>query len=121
MEFDQQCGRELKMMLSGEKLLAAFFQDDLISEFDALDGQNFDPWVESGKIIRREIETELNGIWVKYILFAPASEAWRIEAYLVLLEFRTSRSWTPELEWVEARIYGLPPEQCDRLVKHRYK
>jgi len=39
MEFDQQCGRELKMMLSGEKLLAAFFQDDLIQSSMPLTGR----------------------------------------------------------------------------------
>lgn len=73
-------GRELPLMLAGEKPLAAF-SEALIAR-DILPEDLFAPHVATGRIVKREvlITNSESGIPAVRIYYALPEEVWRIEA-----------------------------------------
>ena len=72
-------GRELELMLAGEKPLA-MFSDVIPSDYPWPD-ELFEPYVASGRLIKREhlTESQLEGYKVRYLYYALPDEVWRIE------------------------------------------
>ena len=72
-------GRELELMLSGEKPLAMFV-DVIPSDYPWPDEQ-FEPYVSAGRLVKRECLTEshLEGNKVRHLYYALPDEVWRIE------------------------------------------
>lgn len=110
-------GRELEMMLAGDKPLAVFVQDPLIEKADALGQQNMSAHVESGALhestrtypFRSDDGQEYE---VRYWLYASAAEAWRIPAYYLLLDMQHHwGSWSPELECLQGTLLGYTDAQ----------
>ena len=116
-DLGKQHGRELELMLAGNKPFSAFSYYEGASQKDVLEGQDFNKYVQGGRIIRENVKYDGKNGKVNYILFSVVGEEWRIHAFKVLIEFMHTRSWSLELDWIEARIYGLPPEVCDLIVK----
>ncbi len=80
-------GRELALMLAGEKKLAVFHElasragnipEEIIPE------QSFAPYVASGRIIRRSEDIAYERGTIRYVCFCLPGEEWRIEAFLFL-------------------------------------
>jgi hypothetical protein len=88
-------GRELDLMLTGEKPLAMFC-DVVPSPYEWPDAA-FEPHVMSGRFVKMDIITNTpDGKYqVRYLYFALPQEAWRIETAhaLALKHFET---WCPE-------------------------
>ncbi|KAA5606457.1 hemin receptor [Roseospira marina] len=88
-------GRELDLMLSGEKPLALFC-DVVPSAFDWPDAQ-FAPHVAAGRIVAREFWTDGpdDAHRVRHLYYAQPDEAWRIERAHALVT-ASFDSWGPE-------------------------
>jgi hypothetical protein len=118
---------ELPLMLEGRKPLA-ILSDGYPSEWfdDAL--SLFEPFVESGQLIRRIIDVplpelkrrrpELDGL--RKVYFALPGEEWRIDAYITSIENRT-RDWDDELERLQGSLLGYEDWQNDWWIEHRVK
>jgi len=104
------------MMLSGEKQLSVFSFNKGVSQSDAFEQQDFDGAVRDKKIVRENVSFDSSGSEINYVIFAPISQSWRIHGYKILLEFLHTRSWSLELDWIEARMFGLDPKECDQIV-----
>lgn len=118
---------ELPLMLEGRKPLAVFgdgYPSDWFDEFLA----PFEPFVASGQLVRRIIETpmphlkehcpDLEGI--RDVLFALPTEAWRIDAYIENIKNRT-RDWDDELERLQGSLLGYEDWQNDWWIEQRVK
>lgn len=83
-------GRELALMLAGQKKLAAF--GDVIPENNVIHEviipeQAFEPYVKTGKIIRLEKHIKADdGNMIRYVCFTLPDEEWRAEAYFWIRE-----------------------------------
>lgn len=71
--------RELRLMLAGEKPLAAFI-DDMpdVPDNGIVPEEIFLPYVLSGRFVKRERESLRSGHACRQVLYALRSEAWRI-------------------------------------------
>ena len=80
-------GRELELMLTGNKPLALFF--DTIPECGVIPEQEFAPYVKSGKVVisERIFNSSEEAIpSVRVVFYAPPEEIWRIDQALGLME-----------------------------------
>lgn len=118
---------ELPLMLDGRKPLAAFrdvypsdWFDDLLAPFE--------PFVASGKILRRIIDTPVPALkqhhpgleGMRDVLFALPDQAWRIDAYVEDILNRT-RDWDDDLERRQGALLGYEDWQNDWWIEHRSK
>ena len=110
--------RELEMMLAGAKPFAAFAHErvDGFEKSDALADQDFETYVANGTLSEhvrtfergRPDGTALN---IDYYFYAVDGEAWRVEAYSLLLELLHRGAWCSHLEWLQGRLLGYTDEQ----------
>lgn len=118
---------ELPLMLEGRKPLAVFgdgYPSDWFDEFLA----PFEPFVASGQIIRRIIDTpmahlkerrpDLEGI--RDVYFALPGEEWRIDAYIGKIRNRTC-DWDDDLERLQGSLLGYEDWQNDWWIEQRVK
>lgn len=118
---------ELPLMLEGRKPLAVFgdgYPSDWFDEFLA----PFDPFVASGQLARRIIDTpmphlkkhrpDLEG--VRNVLFALPGEEWRIDAYIENI-MNQKRNWDDELERLQGSLLGYEDWQNDWWIEQRIK
>ena len=99
-------GRELELMLAGEKPLAMF--SDIVSSSYEWPDEWFEPHVASGKLVKKEFldETPDGRHKVRTLFFALPSETWRIdEAYG--LSRKQFASWCDEASETCARLGRL--------------
>jgi hypothetical protein len=97
-------GRELELMLAGEKP-AAMFNEDLPEDAVSPDVL-FAPYVASGQVITKEITIrfpKLNELELRYFFFALPGEEWRIDRLIEIQRLfqaegtRTSRELETEI------------------------
>ena len=114
--------RELELMLQGSKPLSMFYAE--ISELPneaLIPEDSFKPHLMDQSIIRAE--TTVQGpkrpesgtpTNIKYVLFAVKSEAWRVEAMLLLIEqhARTGK-WNETCERMECFLLGYTDKETD--------
>lgn len=117
-------GRELALMLEGKKHLSYFFFEAGIEreifpehEFDRLVASNFlakDERLEM--IISPETGKETS---LRNILYATASEAWRIQAMRTVQDTyrRMGPGWRPDLERVIGSLLGYDPEDVEAFIE----
>ena len=114
-------GRELALMLSGKKPLAMFYAEraELPNEV-LIPEQAFAAHVMTEKIVRAEITLESGysallgrNAQIRYVFFALAPQAWRIDAMSLLREsFAKSRCpWNEALERIEGTLLGYSDEE----------
>lgn len=118
---------ELPLMLDGRKPLAVFGDVYPSDWFDEL-LEPFEPFVASGQILRRIIDTpapalsqhhpDLDGM--RDVLFALPDQAWRIDAYVKDILNRT-RDWDDDLERRQGVLLGYEDWQNDWWIEHRSK
>lgn len=82
-------GKELKLMLKGEKSLSLFY--DVVSEEggtceDIIPEKEFSSYVDNGTFLRfsQDIFDPKNDYFIRYVLFTLPNEAWRAEFVLWL-------------------------------------
>jgi hypothetical protein len=118
---------ELPLMLDGRKPLA-IFGDGYPSEWFDDYLAPFEPFVQSGTIIRRVIDTptpelkarrpDLEGI--RRVYFALPGEEWRIDEYIASIENRAC-DWNDELERLQGSLLGYEDWQNEWWIEHRFK
>jgi len=101
-------GKELELMLSGEKHLAAFGDiipvDGEIHEL-IIPEKKFKPYVDSGEIIRyTEDHQTQNNQTMRYVCFTTPPEIWRAHAYI----FIRKRLYSKEVDYTDSidRLIG---------------
>lgn len=100
-------GRELELMLAGQKPLAMFY-DVIPASFD-LPEADFAPHVASGRIVmREEIYTSVRtGDTSRYLYYALPSEAWRMNAmHRLQFAFHAGQRTTEAVEIEIGRLLG---------------
>lgn len=112
-------GRELALILWGEKPLALFYAP--LSERHVIPEPAFEPHVRNGtllkveKIIRHETADRPP---IVIVLYALPDEAWRIDAALAVIEpvWTGARSPSPEDDIEIGRLLGYPEEAIARFI-----
>ena len=122
-------GRELSLMLRGEKPLAMFYAEvSELPEEDLIPEDAFGPHISSGKFVRGEFILDMGyaeplgrNALIKYVLFAQSAEAWRIPAMRLLKEcFSKSKCrWNEALERIEGTLLGYTDEEIAAWIKHQ--
>jgi hypothetical protein len=121
--YDIHTNRELEFMLERGKPFAHFC-DDYPSEpnEDIIPELAFAPYVESGIFEKREYVEPLIGRahsdhphirGIRYVLYARACEAWRIDAYIMLKNAAARAGWSEGFERLEGALLGYEEWQTD--------
>lgn len=123
MPYESHTNRELEFMLERGKPFAHFSDyypsppdEEIIPE------RAFSPHVESGRFVKREyieplrdirgsIESPIKGI--RYVLYAQAKEAWRIDAYIAMKHAAAKAGWSTGFERFEGYLLGYEEWQTD--------
>ncbi|KGF68833.1 hypothetical protein LL06_14310 [Hoeflea sp. BAL378] len=116
---------ELPLMLEGRKPLAVFSDGYPSDWFDEL-LEPFEPYVASGQILRRIIDTPVPSLnqnrsnlqGIRDVLFALPDQEWRIDAYIKTILKRT-RAWDNELERLQGSLLGYEDWQNDWWIEQR--
>ena len=113
-------GREIELMLSCKKPMAAFcevlefsFDESIIPE------QAFAPHVSDGSIVKTEVIIGSPPKQLRRVLFALPGEEWRMRAYLLMWEVAGKSGWNESLERMEGRLLGYADWQCDFHIQLR--
>jgi hypothetical protein len=109
--------RELRLMLAGEKPLAAFVDDTPdMPDNGIIPEEIFAPYVSSGRLVKRERESPRSGHVCREVLYAVPSEVWRIDAYLLLMDILDQRCWSEGMERMQGRLLGYTDSQNDIYI-----
>jgi hypothetical protein len=107
--------RELLMMLGGEKPLAVFCDSYVPgSESKLTNDEKFEPHVQAGRFIKREhieIDSRDASKSMRWIFYALPSEAWRIDAYILMKKTARISGWNDGFELMEGSLLGYTDEQ----------
>jgi RHS repeat-associated protein len=99
-------GRELALMLSGEKPMAAFSK--VVGErFDETDGQNFAAHVRTGQMFKNKFIIRNDGqpFAMTYTTYTLSTEIWRASVYKALKK-AGQHEWNPQMEQLESFLLG---------------
>jgi hypothetical protein len=115
-------GRELELMVSKAKPLAMFVEP-LPAEHEFFDEEKFDALVEQQALVKKvRIESVItpagaNG-QVRRVLYAQASQAWRISAMLFIHDTYDSlgAGFRPDFERIIGRLLGYDPDHIERFI-----
>lgn len=115
--------RELAMMLSGEKPLAAFSERlPSNSEYEVIPERFFAPHVESGVFMKREyVLTDDERQQTRVVLYATRNEEWRMNAYLLLKKTAMKSGWSEGFERMEGSLLGYEDWQNDIYIEKYFK
>ena len=116
-------GRELQLMLEGKKHLSMFLIEEGFDDEDYPD-RRFDAYTLEGRFVK-EVRVEkfrlVNGVDTnsKRVLYATASEAWRIPAMFMIQDiYRTLiPGWRPDLERVIGWLLGYDRSDMELFVE----
>jgi hypothetical protein len=116
--------RELELMLAGRKPLAMFTEVVSI-ESDVFPEADFEPYVRSGRIIKREVFEQMDGpptgpkqVVLRRVLYALPEEKWRIDAILLACRVEASlQRWDEGVERIIGLLLGYEDHQIDAFVK----
>lgn len=121
-------GRELDLMLSGKKPLAAFCAE--VGELpweELIPEEAFAPHVQSGRVLRQDFEvsstTSAGGrVVLRYVLYALPGQEARFELMRALkLALHSGAGWNETCERVEGALLGYSDEEndahCARIFK----
>ena len=121
-------GRELELMLSGQKSLAMFYAMAHELPWEALIPEEaFAPHVNAGRTLRQDIEfasTSLAGeaMAIKYVFYALPGEEWRTQLMIVLKRaFHSGRGWNETCERMEGTLLGYTNEENDIHCARAFK
>lgn len=111
---------ELELMLAGTKPFASFSGEYPSNpDFEEIPDKKFDPYVMAGRLVKREfVELVSYGgdRGVRRVFYALPSEAWRIDAYILLLKTASLTGWNESLERLEGSLLGYQDWQNDAYI-----
>ncbi len=118
-------GRELAMMLDGRKPLAVFsLWQPLVADRTVHPERVFDPYVDAGRFVKRErtvpSRVETGGRTIpasRNLLYALPAEAWRIDAYLLLMDTADKAGWSEGFERLQGSLLGYDDTQNDIFIE----
>lgn len=123
--YEVHTNRELEFMLERGKPLA-HFSDGYTGEPDEeiFPEEAFSPHVENGKFVKREFvepetlqgprpkgHADIRGI--RHLFYARTSEAWRIDAYIMMMAAAARSGWSESLERLQGSLLGYQEWQTD--------
>lgn len=111
--------RELLLMLAGSKPMSVFSERyPITSGAEIIPESVFDPYVEDGKFIKREFVDfhRLNGRG-RFVYYARPSEAWRIDAHILMLWTTAKSGWSEGFERMEGSLLGYEEWQNDVFLE----
>ena len=112
-------GRELELMLAGEKPLSMF--GDAVGFAAEVPEADFAPYVADGILIRRETvyTPPGRGLPGRFVYFARAGEEWRIDALhrINVRLFVNGESTDPEIEREVGRLLGYADSDIERYLE----
>lgn len=120
--------RELALMLNERKPLAAFVEDyPRETAHEVIPESKFEPYVLARRFVKREkvyrslVSTDPRGDQarrsIRRVLYAQPSEAWRIDAYLLLHETAELSGWNEGFERMEGTLLGYEQWQNDAYLQ----
>ena len=104
--------RELAMMLAGTKPLAMFYDSEPSDNAWTIPEAVFAPHVASGRFVQRELvwldaDASAGARGTRYVFYAVAIEAWRIDAFIAMKTAATLSGYGSEaLERLEGALLG---------------
>jgi hypothetical protein len=104
-------GRELDLMRKGLKPLSVFSHVGVSSSEERFLSAHFAPLVESGMLVSAKFDHQDEDGKPATYMFALAKEAWRIEAYRLILATAGITNWNDTLELTEGTLLGYTAEQ----------
>jgi hypothetical protein len=121
--YELHTDRELEFMLDKGKPLA-HFSDAYPSEPDEaiLPELAFAPYVEAGRFVKREFVEPLRGPppkdhphvrGIRHVFYARTTEAWRIDAYIMMMAAASKAGWSEGFERLEGSLLGYEEWQTD--------
>jgi hypothetical protein len=115
--------RELDLMLRGIKPLASFVgQYPPHPSVEEVPERLFDPHVASGRFLKREyieLGDSSDAPRLRRVLYALAGEAWRMDAYILLLQTAKKTGWSEGFERMEGALLGYAEWQNDAHLQQR--
>jgi len=112
-------------MLEGRKSLVVF-HDAYPAEWLSETLERFEPFVRSGRLVRRMIDTPftkaerarfLNFQGWRRVFFSLPAEEWRIDAFLLLSKVSAKTGWNEALERMEGSLLGYEDWQNDWWIE----
>lgn len=117
-------GRELELMLAGQKPLAMFVEI-VPYESGIIPDEEFAPHVAAGRIVMREIfktdprlPAHARDGRVRRVLYALPNEAWRIDAMLLLFDvYEQQGGWDAGLERMTGKLLGYSDKSVEAFLR----
>ena len=124
--YEIHTGQELELMLQGVKPLACFIDEYPAEPCEVIIPEvAFDEYVQSGRFEKREYVELLDRVppanrsylrGVRYVLYSPPSESWRVDTYINMRAQAAVSGWSEELERLEGRLLGYEDWQTDAWI-----
>jgi hypothetical protein len=116
-------GRELELMLAGKKPLSMFVHAVGI-EREFFPERQFDLHVAEGLFVKdvhieNDVAIEDESCNLRTVLYATASEAWRIPAMLMIRDiyYSMGAGWRPDLERVTGSLLGYDRNDVELFIE----
>lgn len=117
-------GRELALMLAGQKPLAMFVEIVPI-ESGIVPDVAFAPHVAAGRIVMREVfdpaprlPVDVKDARVRRVFYALPGEAWRIDAMLLVCRvYEQQGGWDAGLERVTGKLLGYADDEIEAFLR----
>jgi len=119
--------RELDLMLTGAKPLAAFVDEYPSNpEYEVIPENQFEPYVTSGRFLKHEhIYSDIDATGqereFRRVLYAQPDQEWRIHAYLLLWKTAAKSGWNDGFERMEGSLLGYEDWQNDAYMQMRQR
>ncbi|WMW80065.1 hypothetical protein RF679_15635 [Undibacterium cyanobacteriorum] len=123
LHYEVHTGRELEMMLRGDKPFAHFYDqhpeepcEEVIPE------QAFAPYVDAGtfekfeyvELLRKPPRAQYSHVkGIRHVFYACIGEAWRFDAYVRMQLELAPNGWSIALECMQGRLLGYEDWQTD--------
>lgn len=115
-------GKELELMLAGEKPLSMFYCGTMNGlEYEYIPEEEFDAYVQSGLFIKDVFEYEVSEnpkIAMKYVLYSLKDEAWRLPALKLVIQVMSKIGRTEEsIDRIIGKLLGYSDKEIDDYIE----
>jgi hypothetical protein len=115
-------GRELALMLEGNKPLAYFSgQYPSNPDVEEIPERLFDPYVAALRFKKREWVTSALGGIARIVMYSLPDQEWRIDAMILLLETASKSGWSDGFERMQGALLGYEDWQNDIFIERIYR
>ena len=115
-------GRELELMLQGEKPAAMFYDIEPYTE-GIIPEDEFQPYVDAGKIVKKETFHVFRDAQVRHVYYARPDYSANIDRLIEITKHQydseRKTSWPEELERETGKLLGYSDEAIEYYLDHR--